>query len=138
MTLYLDTSSLVKLYVEEDGSADVRALVGRAEVVATSVVAFAETRATLARLRRSKFLTPARFAEAKRRFTDDWPAFLSIDVTDDLARTAGDLAEKHAVRGFDSIHLATFVQVLGRCPDDDVRFSSYDQQMVAAARKLGA
>lgn len=138
MTLYLDTSSLVKLYVEEDGSADVRALVDRADVVATSVVAFAEARATLARLRRGKFLTPARYAEAKRRFIEDWPALLSLDVTDQLARAAGDLAERHGVRGFDSIHLATFVHVLERRSHDDVHFSSYDQQMVAAARKLGA
>ncbi len=137
MILYLDTSSLVKLYVEEEGSADVRALVNRAEIVVTSVVAFAETRAALARLRRGKFLAPARYADAKRHFADDWAALLTLDVTDELARTAGDLAEKHAVRGFDSIHLATFVHVLERRPDDEVHFSSYDQQMVAAARKLG-
>lgn len=52
MTLYLDTSSLVKLYVTESGSDVVRQLVGGAKVVATSVVAYPETRAALARLRR--------------------------------------------------------------------------------------
>lgn len=52
MTLYLDTSSLVKLYVTEAGSAEVHQLVGDANVVATSVVAYADMRAALARLRR--------------------------------------------------------------------------------------
>ena len=52
MTLYLDTSSLVKLYVEEIGSDDVRELVAEAVVVSTSIVAYPETRAALARLRR--------------------------------------------------------------------------------------
>ena len=40
MTLYLDTSSLVKLYVEEVGSQDVRDLVTEAAVVTTLVVAY--------------------------------------------------------------------------------------------------
>ena len=40
MTLYLDTSSLVQLYVTESGSEVVRQLVDDANVVATSVVAY--------------------------------------------------------------------------------------------------
>ena len=45
MTLYLDTSSAIKLYVLEAGSDVVRALVGDAAVVATSAITYAETRA---------------------------------------------------------------------------------------------
>lgn len=136
MTLYLHTSSLVKLYVEEDESPEVRVLVDRAQVVVTSVVTFAETRATLSRLRREKRLTPTRYAEATRSVVEDWPKFLTVSVTDELARLAGDLAEKHGLRGFDSIHLATFAHVIEHS-DDEVEFSSFDKRMVAAARKLG-
>ena len=53
MTVYLDTSSLVKLFLEESGSDQVRALVADATAIATSVVAYAETRAALARRRRN-------------------------------------------------------------------------------------
>lgn len=42
MILYLDTSSLVKIYVAEAGSDDVRALVAQATVVATSGIATAK------------------------------------------------------------------------------------------------
>ena len=35
MTLYLDTSSLVKLYVDEPDADDVQRVVGEADVVAT-------------------------------------------------------------------------------------------------------
>ena len=135
MTLYLDTSSLVKLYVEENGSDEVRARVARADVLTTSVVAFAETRATLARMRRDKKLSPARYAQTKQRFVDGWPAMLSHEVTGELVRSAGDLAEQHGLRGFDSIHLATFAHVLEQSVDE-VEFSSFDTRMVAAARRL--
>ena len=40
LILYLDTSSLIKLYVEESGSSDIESLVGQASLVCTSVVAY--------------------------------------------------------------------------------------------------
>ena len=91
MTLYLDTSSVVKLYVTEAGSEVVRQLVGNATVVATSVVAYAETRAALARLRREGMLTASRLTATKREFDEQWPTYLTLAVTDSLCRVAGEL-----------------------------------------------
>jgi uncharacterized protein len=49
VTVYLDTSSVVKLYVSEAGTDVVNQIVAGATIVATSVVAYAETRAALTR-----------------------------------------------------------------------------------------
>jgi antitoxin (DNA-binding transcriptional repressor) of toxin-antitoxin stability system len=49
VTLYLDTSALVKLYVDEEGALAVRHAVDQAELVATSAIAYAEARAAFAR-----------------------------------------------------------------------------------------
>ena len=136
MTLYLDTSSLVKLYATEAGSDDVRQLVGDANVVATSVVAYAETRAALARLRRERALTAAKSTSAKREFEEQWPSYLTLDATDTLCRAAGELAEKYNLRGFDSIHLASFAEIARRAGTDDTRFSSFDERLNKAARKV--
>ena len=136
MTLYLDTSSLVKLYVTESGSDVVRQLVGDANVVATSVVAYAETRAALTRLRREGALTASRLTSAKREFDEQWPTYLSLEATDSLCRAAGDLAEKHSLRGFDSIHLASFAEVSRRAGTDDTRFSSFDDRLNQAAQRV--
>jgi predicted nucleic acid-binding protein len=138
MTLYLDTSSIVKLYVDEAGTRLVRDLVASADVVATSVLAYAETRAALARLRRERLLSPSSFLAAKRQFERDWPHYLTVDVTDALSRAAGALAEKHGLRGFGSLHLATFLEILGRSDaDDEVQFSSFDDRLNDAARTTG-
>ncbi len=72
MTLYVDTSSLVKLYVTEAGSDVVRQLLSDARVVATSVVAYAETRAPLAKLRRKGALTASKLESAKSEFEEQW------------------------------------------------------------------
>jgi uncharacterized protein len=136
VTLYLDTSSLVKLYVTETGSDEVRHLVGEATVVVTSVVAYAETRAALARLRREGELTAAKLASVKREFEGEWPAYLTIEVTDSLSRVAGELAQRYSLRGFDSVHLASFADVARRAGARETRFSSFDDRLTQAARRL--
>lgn len=136
MTLYLDTSSAIKLYISEAGSDTVRAIVEAATVVATSVVTYAETRAALARLRRERALTAAQFRSAKREFEQQWPSFVRLDATDALCRTAGELGEEYGVRGFDSVHLASFAEVARRAGPRETRFSSFDDRLNKAARRL--
>ena len=49
MFLYLDTSSLVKLYVDEEDSGKVVEMVKASKVAATSIIAYTEARAAFAR-----------------------------------------------------------------------------------------
>jgi uncharacterized protein len=135
VTLYLDTSSLVKLYVNEVGSEAVRRLVHDANVVTTSVVAYPEMRAALARLRRDGMMSASKLASTKHEFDEQWPTYLTLDATGSLCRAAGELAEKYHLRGFDSIHLASFVEVARRTGADGARFSSFDDRLNDAARK---
>ncbi len=134
MIAYLDTSSLVKLYIEEEGSLLIRELVERAELVATSVVAYAEARAAFARQRREGGLTAGGFDRAKSDFERDWPRYLTIEVSEAVYRNAGELAEKHRLRGFDSLHLASYVS-LYRGGAGHIRFSAFDGALNRAARK---
>lgn len=134
MIVYLDTSSLIKLYVEENGSRDIEALVARASLVCTSVITYPEARSALARLRREGNLTPEEYALSKANLEEDWPEYLVIEVTPDVWQTAGDLAEKHALRGFDSLHLASFLQVVGGGLGEPAQFSSFDGRLSGAAQ----
>jgi predicted nucleic acid-binding protein len=134
VTLYLDTSSLVKLYVAEAGSEEVRAHVHRATIVATSTIAYPETRAALARRRRERALRPAGFAAAKRKFEEDWPKYVAVQVTETLCRDAGNLAERYALRGYDSVHLASFLEIAREAGAADTEFSSFDELLNRAVR----
>lgn len=136
MTVYLDTSSAIKLYISEAGSDEVRRLVRDATIVATSAVTYAETRAVLARLRRERALTVAKFRTARREFEDQWPSFVKLDATDALCRTAGEFAERYRLRGFDSIHLASFAEVARRAGPRETGFSSFDDRLNEAAKKF--
>lgn len=135
MTVYCDTSALVKAYVEEDHSEDVRAGLRAADAVATSAVTYPEMRATLARLHRDRRLTTAEFTRAKHQFDRQWPAILAIAVSDRVLEAAADLAEAHRLRALDSIHLASFQHLLERT-DDDLELSTFDDRLAEAARRL--
>jgi uncharacterized protein len=137
VTLYLDTSSLVKLYVAEPGSDAVRELVEAATIVATSTIAYTETRAALGRRRRERALRPAAFASAKKTFEAEWPKYFAVEVTSALCRRAGDLAERYRLRAYDAVHLAAFAEIAREAGVGEMRFSSFDNALNRAARSLG-
>ena len=137
MTLYLDASSLVKLYVAEPGSDAVHKLVDAATIVATSSIAYPETRAALARRRRERVLRPAAFASAKKAFEAEWPQYLTIELTSALCRQAGEFAEHYRLRAYHSVHLAAFAEVAREAGVRETRFSSFDNALNRAARSLG-
>ena len=136
MILYLETSNLVKLYVQESDSSEIAALVSEAEVVATSIVAYAEARAPLARKSREKGITEEDHKRIKIDLDRDWENMLIIKLTDADVRSAGDLAENHNLRGFDALHLASALELRKAVPLS-IHFSSSDARLREAARKEG-
>ena len=67
----------------------------------------------------------------------DWPHYLALDVSEPVWRHAGDLAERHALRGFDSLHLASFLSLVSADLGEPVRFSAFDERLNAAALAEG-
>ena len=106
MILYVDTSALVKLYVEESGTLGVVARVEHAEAVATALITYAEARAALARHRREGWITATDLRRAVRELDRDWRTYNIVDLSDSLVHSAGALAERHALRGYDAVQLA--------------------------------
>jgi predicted nucleic acid-binding protein len=134
LIVYLDTSSLVKLFVQESGSDQVHSLIAGAETTATSVIAYTEARSAFARRGREGALTKAEYELVRAAFDLKWANLLALDVTQAIARHAADLAELHGLRAFDGLHLASYRSIVAEAPDEVVRFSSFDTKLSAAAR----
>ncbi len=116
---------------------------GEAEFVATSAVAYAEARSALARKRRDGAFSPEGHREAVTTLDEEWGTYEVLSATENVARAAGDLAERHALRGFDAIHLASalLVRAASEEPDEraeanEVRFLSFDSGLTGAAGKV--
>jgi hypothetical protein len=63
----------------------------------------------------------------------DWPHVLTIEVSEKLSRRAGDLAERQRLRGFDAVHLVSFLSIAEEFPGEEVRFSTADRVLRRAA-----
>lgn len=137
MTLYLDSSAIVKIYVDEADSDEVVEEVSQATTVVTSVLAYAEVRAAFARRRRDKSITAEGLEIAKKAFDADWSSWVVIGLDAELARQAGSHADVHGLRGADAVHLASFEYVLISCEDEDLRFRCADERLTRAALDLG-
>ena len=136
MILYLDTSSLVKLYMEEEESLKIETLVRSSEATATSIISYAEARAAFARRFREKSFTSDEHNRLKAFFDKDWRNYFILNITQDMVKLAGNLAEKHALRGFDSIHLASAL-ILHQEVSTPVVFSCFDDKLEKAAMREG-
>jgi len=137
MILYLDTSSLVKLYVEEEESSRVADLVRSSKVTGTSLIAYTEARAAFARRFRENAFTLREYKRLTSSFDEDWDNYLIVRVTKELVRQAGDLAEKHGLRGFDAIHLSSAVtlreelstRIIFSCFDEKLQIASHVEEL---------
>ena len=136
MRLYLDTSALLKLYVEEDDSDFVEGAVQDAETTVTSIMTYVETRAAFSRRRRDGSLTPADYHRVVREFEREWERYFVIPVTDSLIKSAGKLAEIHGLRGYDALHLASAVYFREKT-NEPVIFGCWDSRLETAARRQG-
>lgn len=135
MNLYLDTSALVKLYMAEPGRTVVTTAIEQATVVGTSMVAYVEARAALARRRRERGLSPEAYRRAGRLLQRDWPRYLRFEVTETLIVIAGNLAEKMHLRAYDALHLASGLSMQAQL--GDTVFACWDQGLARAAAKAG-
>ena len=133
MNVYLDSSAFVKLLAGEAGwqEAD-RILAGARNVVASTLV-FAEVGAALAAMRRAGRLTARSFEAAADRARAEWAGMHGVEVKWPIARAAAVLADRHALRAADAVHLATALAV----NDPRLVMVTWDARLHAAARGAG-
>jgi uncharacterized protein len=130
---YFDTSAFLKLVVAEPGSEQVIELWTTADQVVSSVLLYPEARAALAMARRLDRLSPADAGAARTEFEALFADLALVSATTDLARRAGDLAETHALRGYDAVHLASIEAIA----DLETVMVTFDHHLRTAAQTRG-
>ncbi len=134
MNAYFDTSALVKLLAPQEAGADLaRAMWDSTDLAFTSRIAYAEARAALAAGSRSGRVAGTERREGRRALEEFFQAMDLIDVTPEIVRTAGDLAEAHALRGYDAVHLASLLTL---DPEDTV-LVTWDRELARAGYASG-
>jgi uncharacterized protein len=128
---YVDTSVLVKLLIDEPGTAQAGPIWDRADVLTAARILHVEARAALALAHRQRRLTAVDLRSAVAGLELLWSQLSVVEIDDGLVRLAGDLAATYRLRGYDAVHLAA-AELVGA----DI-FSSADLQLCSAARSSG-
>ena len=132
--IYADSSVIVKRYYAEPGSDRIRERWTTSDRVFTSRVAYAEVHSALARKWRDGGLSASMFQTSTVAFEAEWPAYDQVLVDAETLGPVRRLIRRHALRGYDAIHLAAALYV-GRQLGDPLEFWVADTRLETAARR---
>lgn len=135
---FLDTSAVVKRYVQKTGTAWLRYLVDPASGNVVFIVRLTEVELTaaLARRRKGQTLSAAQAQTALHQFRLEMlHEYRIVDITVPLVAKATQLADFHALRAYDAVQLATALEIHALAPT--LTLISADGELNTAATAEG-
>ncbi len=140
---FFDSSSLVKRYIAETGTLWIREIADPASgngIYAASLAGVETVSAVVRRLRRGE-TSPADAAVAVADFRHHYAnVYFLVGATSDIIADAMSLVERHGLRAYDAVQLATALQVQVECRLEGMAepiFVSADDNLNAAATAEG-
>lgn len=127
MTLYVDSSVLLKRYVDEPDSDRAVELLTIDPTLVTGRHTVVEVRRNLARV-----LSPTDATAARASFTTDLASFSIVELDANTCELAATVAEQTGVRTLDALHLGA-----ARRLGTQLTFVTFDVRQAHAARSLG-
>jgi predicted nucleic acid-binding protein len=127
VSLYVDSSALLKRYVDEPDSDDAEALLRSDPSLLTARHTIVEVRRSLARL-----LDERDAAAARSAFNRDLRSFAIVELDEVTCESAAAIAELTGARTLDALHLAAAQRIGSAAP-----FLTFDVRQAQAARSLG-
>ena len=135
MIHFLDTSALVKRYIEESGSADVRRLFRRRAEIAVARITEAEVYAALARASRQNEISSEERDRAFVLLATDMGSARIVEIRRTVIEMVRELVIRWPLRAYDALQLACALRL--RADGSAVDFWCGDRELVRAARGEG-
>jgi predicted nucleic acid-binding protein len=131
--VYFDSSALVKLVVDEEGSNIASALWDGCDGVLASRLAYVEVCAALAAALRNRDLSQHDHLSALEAWHEFWAAVRPVELTAAITQAAGELALQHGLRGADAVHLASAAAI----NSGDLLVAVWDRRLHAGVVSAG-
>jgi uncharacterized protein len=136
MIVYIDTSALVKRYIQEANSGDVVTLLDQADLAGSILLTRVEMASAFSKAVRMKWLDPQAAEEAWQDFLVHWRSFSRLNVTQPLIDRASRLAWDYGLRAYDATHLAAAL-LWQETLETPVTLATYDRELWLAGQKAG-
>ncbi len=135
MTLYAETSAVLRWLFAEDGGEEIRARLAAATKVTTSRLTLIEIRRVVRRAEREARLDAAQAADLLGVFAQAASTWAILEISDEVAHRSGEAFPIEPVRTLDAIHLASALFLRQALPDLSVLSSG--ERVRANAKALG-
>jgi len=135
MTVYAETSAVLRWLFAEEGGEALRDVLAAAEKVAASRLTLIETRRVVRRAERESRITAAQAADILAIFAQAASTWAILEISEEIARRAEDGFPNEPVRTLDAIHLASALFLRQSFPDLTV--VSADERLRKNAALLG-
>ena len=135
MTLYAETSAVLRWLFAEEGGEKLRAALAAADKVTSSRLTLIETRRVIRRAEREGRITAAQSADVLAVFSQAVSTWAILEITEEIARRAEDVFPNEPVRTLDAIHLASALFLRQSFPE--LVILSADERVSANAALLG-
>jgi predicted nucleic acid-binding protein len=135
MIYFLDTSALIKRYVSESGSDQVRRLLRRNVEIAVARITEAEAYAAIARAVRMNVLTDDDRDRVFEQIAEDVAAARVVEIRRNVVGEVRDLVLRWPLRGYDAIQLSCALRL--QAEKLAVAFWCADEGLASAARGEG-
>lgn len=129
MSVYVDASALLKVYIEEPESPEARRVLVDPTTWTTGRHTRVEVRRNLPRV-----LTGSSLDRIRSWFEDHWIDVTVVELNDVVCERAAELAELTGVRTMDALHLGAAAEAGA---GEGLPIVTFDGRMRAAARSLG-
>lgn len=106
---FLDSSAIVKRYINERGSGFIDGLIGleNGNNIFLAQITIVEVESAFARRKKGKTLADKDAAAALNSFTIELAdIYLTVGIMTEVVKAATKIATKHALRGYDAVQLA--------------------------------
>jgi len=141
MVYYADTSVLVKRHISEAGAAWVRTLARPAtgNTIFTSQISLVELYSAFNRRLREKTVSPLRYSRLSAIVNRIWSLqYVIVTLTTPILDTAKQLVERHPLRAYDAVQLASAIHARGILPPPSyIIFLAADTTPLTAAQAEG-
>jgi uncharacterized protein len=136
---FVDTSALVKRYVQEVGTAWVRGLTHRraGNQILLARITVVEVTSAVARRRAGRTISTAQASSFLSQFRKHIAGrYTILEITPGLLADAATLANRHDLRAYDAVQLAAALE-LNRISQGGIVLASSDRELNAAAQADG-
>lgn len=132
MSIYCDTSSLIKIYIEEIGSKETVKIINSVDEIYVSQITIFECISVIRRLLLEKALDIKDYDYLKKQIQSDFRSFHIVDLSKDIEKKIIEVIDLYQLKTLDAIQLATFLLLPKHM---DTSFVVCDKKLADCVRK---